>query len=234
VQAVNIDAHSVYYLLDPRDRSVRYVGVSKKPKDRLHQHIRRIHKKTHQIYWVRELQAAGLQPILEVQCIVQDANEAFRIEIALIAILGSRGAKLTNMTSGGTGSSEAGKMGASAAKEKVTCEERYQYASNAARKGHEIHAKTDPDGYRRRQQKAGRNGGRKGVGENKRHSGRLAGLKSHENAKKNPQLYRERQQRALSGVTREQRLLGNHRQWHEARGILKPEICIFCARKEQL
>lgn len=88
----------VYYLLDPRDDQIRYVGFSKYPRDRYKYHSLGLDK-THKGTWVRSLHKLNLQPKLKIvcQCSVEFAKE---IEISLISKLHSR---LTNGTRGGDG-----------------------------------------------------------------------------------------------------------------------------------
>lgn len=94
---------SVYCLADPRTSEVRYVGYSKYPEARFASHCKDI-SNTHKARWVAKLhREAGLVPVLSVQCIVETAAEAKRIEVALIALYKSRGVRLTNGTAGGDG-----------------------------------------------------------------------------------------------------------------------------------
>lgn len=56
---------TLYALRDPRDRRVRYVGGSTRPRARLRQHVeapssRRVQE------WIAELAAAAMRPILEI------------------------------------------------------------------------------------------------------------------------------------------------------------------------
>jgi hypothetical protein len=71
----------IYGLLDPRTLAVHYVGVSNNPKARagVHWQLRRQHvdwseddriclAEARKNHWLRDLDAAGLRPILEVWC----------------------------------------------------------------------------------------------------------------------------------------------------------------------
>lgn len=96
---------SVYYLLDPIDRKIRYVGYSRNPKKRYEEHVLQSPaRRTHKECWIASLIRQNLLPVLSVRCIVQEANEAKRIEVALISALKSQGIELTNSTVGGDGS----------------------------------------------------------------------------------------------------------------------------------
>lgn len=92
----------IYYLLDPRNNEVRYVGYTKDPSKRLVDHVHE-QADTHKCSWVQMLLLKGLLPELSIRCVVEDATEAKRIEIALIAALRLQGVNLTNNTIGGDG-----------------------------------------------------------------------------------------------------------------------------------
>ena len=59
-----------YYLKDPRDGAIRYIGQTKRPKDRLYGHIleskQRIYNPTAKNIWIKELLNIDLEPILEI------------------------------------------------------------------------------------------------------------------------------------------------------------------------
>lgn len=94
---------AVYYLLDPRDNAIRYVGIAKDPERRFLGHCAEI-SSTHKVNWIHEVfRATGTLPEMVVKCWVQDWQEAQRVEIALIAYLRQRGVALTNTTDGGDG-----------------------------------------------------------------------------------------------------------------------------------
>lgn len=58
----------------------------------------------HKARWIVKLhRESGLLPVLSVQCVVETAAEAKRVEVALIALYKKRGARLTNGTAGGDG-----------------------------------------------------------------------------------------------------------------------------------
>lgn len=96
---------SVYYLIDPRDNRIRYVGKAKNPFARFQRHCR-ADKDSHHLHvrrWIRQLQFNGLEPLLQIVCWVENDTEAWRYEIALIAILRAKGISLTNISNGGDG-----------------------------------------------------------------------------------------------------------------------------------
>ena len=87
---------SVYVLRSPKDNSVRYVGISKRPKERLASHIRD-RSKTHKVNWITSLRAEGLVPRLQVVLTGLTEEKAELIEVSLGKELSSvSGAKLTN------------------------------------------------------------------------------------------------------------------------------------------
>lgn len=93
----------MYYLLDPITQRVRYVGCSFRPFERFRRGHLDGRSETHKARWIRKLLREGLRPILEIKCILQTEEEAFRVEIALIARLKTHGEQLTNNTAGGGG-----------------------------------------------------------------------------------------------------------------------------------
>lgn len=94
--------HKIYYLSDPRDNAIRYVGFTINPHKRLKHHLLALGQ-THCANWIRSLQNVGLVPTMTTQCVVCSKSEACRIEIALIKILRARGTDLTNIMPGGEG-----------------------------------------------------------------------------------------------------------------------------------
>lgn len=57
---------TIYFLMDPRDWEIRYVGCSTQLRARLITHLSeaRTRGKSPKCQWIRELMAAGLRPIL--------------------------------------------------------------------------------------------------------------------------------------------------------------------------
>lgn len=58
------ELRQVYVLIDPRDGTPRYVGVSKDPRSRLAQHMNEVENEKRA--WLAELKRMGLSPELEV------------------------------------------------------------------------------------------------------------------------------------------------------------------------
>lgn len=92
----------MYALCEPVTGEVRYIGYSQDPAERHGKHLRD-RSKTYKCHWIKKLLRSGLAPQLRVMCVVEDAAEAKRVEVALIAMHRRRGARLTNGTSGGDG-----------------------------------------------------------------------------------------------------------------------------------
>lgn len=95
----------VYVLIDPRDKSIRYVGKTEKSLNcRLNQHLAdaRAGHKNHRCNWIRKLLRAGISPKIRVlsRHPVSDLNDA---EKDAIRTLRKNGCKLVNGTDGGDG-----------------------------------------------------------------------------------------------------------------------------------
>jgi len=58
--------HHIYYLVDPNDSAVRYVGKTKTPKSRLRAHVQdaRDGDNTAKKRWIRGLLAKGQEPVM--------------------------------------------------------------------------------------------------------------------------------------------------------------------------
>ena len=76
--------HHVYHLVDPRDKTVRYVGKTASPKSRLRAHIAesRERQNTRKKRWISELITAGLEPIMVLAASVPEEATARSIESA--------------------------------------------------------------------------------------------------------------------------------------------------------
>lgn len=99
-----------YFLLDPRTRAVRYVGITTRdPNIRYADHINGAkrnegdRKNPFKVNWIRSLLALGLKPEFIKQTIFDEMADALRWEIETIARLRSEGCDLTNATNGGEG-----------------------------------------------------------------------------------------------------------------------------------
>jgi hypothetical protein len=60
-----IEHYSIYILIDPRDKMVRYVGISKDVKRRSREHLQG-RSSVAVAHWVRELKAQGLTPDISI------------------------------------------------------------------------------------------------------------------------------------------------------------------------
>jgi predicted GIY-YIG superfamily endonuclease len=60
----SVGVRQVYVLVDPRDGTPRYVGISKDPRSRLAQHMNEVENEKRA--WLAELKRMGLSPELEV------------------------------------------------------------------------------------------------------------------------------------------------------------------------
>lgn len=96
-----------YYLIDPRDESVKYIGQSKNPKQRLFSHITESKIKNKSYYskknkWIRELSELGLKPVMTVfQEFKGSVHNAHLKEWEIITDHFERGIKLLNGNDGG-------------------------------------------------------------------------------------------------------------------------------------
>lgn len=90
------DPYTVYVLRDPRDKQVRYVGVTRQPLNkRLSEHIGdHGHSMKHR--WLKELKSAGVRPIIEQVEVIESHRNEHDVERAYIALFVSVGCRLTN------------------------------------------------------------------------------------------------------------------------------------------
>lgn len=91
----------IYILKDPESTEVRYVGLTRVPKKRLHNHCHRA-STPHFRNWVSSLKGIGKLPVMEI---VHTANErnAGELESQWILAYQILGADLLNYTTGGEG-----------------------------------------------------------------------------------------------------------------------------------
>ena len=90
----------VYALIDPRDRTIRYIGMSRQPKLRLieHRHFKQ-HRQRHD--WIAELQQQQLEPIIHIIEEVHDTRRyAYTRETYWIHQYAAQGAPLLNVLPG--------------------------------------------------------------------------------------------------------------------------------------
>jgi hypothetical protein len=95
-----------YYLKDPKDNAIRYIGQSKNPKERLSKHIhdskRGRDKNTRKVRWILSLLRENLKPILEVfETHLGSIDAAHIREWQLIKQHLAQGHDLTNGNDGG-------------------------------------------------------------------------------------------------------------------------------------
>lgn len=93
----------IYILEDPETQEIRYVGKTKNPKMRFHNHCNNLHNtKSHKRNWINSLRSKNLRPIMRIIDEVEGSEWHFweRYWIQQLKIWGCR---LTNHTSGGDG-----------------------------------------------------------------------------------------------------------------------------------
>jgi hypothetical protein len=97
----------VYLLIDPTTDQPRYIGYTRDPKQRYKCHCVTTRRPslghTWRLNWVRKLAKLGLKPIMEVIGCTSDAQQAKKIEVALIGAARRLGWRLVNGTKGGDG-----------------------------------------------------------------------------------------------------------------------------------
>lgn len=89
----------IYTLSDPRDGAVRYVGMSKNPRQRWYQHNQGIDGSKAKIAWIQELRSLRLKSVLTiVETVPTDIpSEAWSYEKHWINFYTEQGANLTNL-----------------------------------------------------------------------------------------------------------------------------------------
>jgi predicted GIY-YIG superfamily endonuclease len=75
----------VYFLRDPIDKQVRYVGCSSQPKKRLNNHLHTYHYVPNRD-WIQDLRSRGLLPVQEVVLGPMTKEQAIRAEARLIRL----------------------------------------------------------------------------------------------------------------------------------------------------
>lgn len=84
----------IYQLVDPRDQSVRYVGMSKDAQKRLQRHLSQ--KDNPLAPWFQELAGHGFKPALVIIETVEEKQQARERELHWITYHSSQGAHLEN------------------------------------------------------------------------------------------------------------------------------------------
>jgi hypothetical protein len=101
------DIAIIYGLVDPRDRQLRYIGLSKNGMRRPREHSKgwslREDGNTHKANWIRQLLSTGAQPEVVVIQSFDDPAILPEAEMHWIAYFKKMGYKLTNGTAGGDG-----------------------------------------------------------------------------------------------------------------------------------
>lgn len=94
----------IYVLCDPRDTRVRYVGCSMNPAKRVRREVWLCANRSGKTSrwcpnqrWIRELLAAGLQPVMHVVERSESAADASQLEADWMARLREKGASLLNV-----------------------------------------------------------------------------------------------------------------------------------------
>lgn len=98
----NLRKTSIYFLIDPRNSKIRYVGKTvQKLEYRLRQHLteKSNHRRSN---WIKSLQILGLKPII-IQVHNCPWNLSSEFEINMISACKKWGMDLTNLTDGGDG-----------------------------------------------------------------------------------------------------------------------------------
>ena len=75
----------IYALIDPRDNTTRYIGMSVQIQKRYYQHLRGQCGR-HTWYWVRELQQLGTSPVLQILEVVYRDNDMTLTEFKLFVL----------------------------------------------------------------------------------------------------------------------------------------------------
>lgn len=93
----------IYTLEHPITKEVRYVGKTKNPKERFHNHCNRLHNEhSHKRNWINSLKKEGLRPVMKILDEVLDSDWKYW-EKYWILQLRCWGFNLVNHTSGGDG-----------------------------------------------------------------------------------------------------------------------------------
>lgn len=93
----------IYTLEHPVTHEVRYVGKTKNPQMRFHNHMNKRHNEnTHKSNWIQKLKAEKLRPIMKILDEVEETEWKFWERYWIIQLI-SWGFELTNHTSGGEG-----------------------------------------------------------------------------------------------------------------------------------
>ena len=93
----------IYTLEHPITKEVRYIGKTKNPKERFHNHCNRLHNEhTHKRNWINSLRSMGLKPKMNILDEVNESEWKYW-EKHWIEQFRQWGFNLVNHTSGGDG-----------------------------------------------------------------------------------------------------------------------------------
>lgn len=87
----------IYALVDPRTMQLRYIGSTQYPERRETEHRNDARSNPEKVTWIRELQAAGLQPIMRRLEVCQGGIAAYEREMAWIEACNEVGMDLLNV-----------------------------------------------------------------------------------------------------------------------------------------
>jgi hypothetical protein len=71
--------YQIYALVDPRDNTIRYVGLSDDVKVRLYRHTRSSPGNMQEYRWIEELRRDGLSPILQVLETIDTGDDRYAL-----------------------------------------------------------------------------------------------------------------------------------------------------------
>lgn len=88
--------YSIYALSDPRDKTIRYIGMSKNVKQQFLQHVRTLEGNSIKVKWILDLKRFGLKPILSIVEELQEIEQTKVRELYWIRYYYGIGMPLTN------------------------------------------------------------------------------------------------------------------------------------------
>jgi predicted GIY-YIG superfamily endonuclease len=88
----------IYKLVDPRDDTIGYVGISNNPNARYKQHVNMQDTNEKKIFWIQQLLQENIQPKMRIiEMIEEDEGEAYNREKYWIQYYLEKGVDLTNI-----------------------------------------------------------------------------------------------------------------------------------------
>lgn len=88
----------VYFIRDPFDGSVRYIGVTTNPRLRRNFHFSSKYTNPKLAAWIRDLKSVGKRPVMDIVLHWLPLVEAESIEFRLIVLHSINGSRLLQMT----------------------------------------------------------------------------------------------------------------------------------------